>query len=249
MSFLQLQHFVQAVDCNMFTFPYIEKLPLLLRVMCSSGEKHHRSRTECCNERRQKQIQPVLRCRFFLPPIILYAGLSVRKKAFFKNAPTIASTGILGTYMAFAIIAVLLYSIRKAVDIKLSVSPHHFGIFSYDLQCSDCKSVQACFKFHKVECASGQLSTKKKVAIAIKTVQTSTFSGRWMLKIGGKEEACLDFIWCRIVWLWGQFLLRRTVWQSFKSWRRIVPPSYFLSSLARVSSMMQPLSRFCVLFR
>ncbi len=57
-----------------------------------------------------------------MPPIILYAGLSVRKKAFFKNAPTIASTGILGTYMAFAIIAVLLYSIRKAVDIKLSVS-------------------------------------------------------------------------------------------------------------------------------
>jgi hypothetical protein len=48
----------------------------------------------------------------------------VRKKAFFKNAPTIASTGILGTYVAFAVIAVLLYSIRKAVDIKLSVSPH-----------------------------------------------------------------------------------------------------------------------------
>lgn len=60
-------------------------------------------------------------CRFFLPPIILYAGLSVRKKAFFKNALTIASTGILGTYIAFAVIAILLYSIRKAVDIKLSV--------------------------------------------------------------------------------------------------------------------------------
>ena len=92
--------------------------------------------------------------RFFLPPIILYAGLSVRKKAFFKNAPTIASTGILGTYVAFAVIAVLLYSIRKAVDIKLSVRPastaltavlHAHGAHSTCCEPQDCLALGAIF--------------------------------------------------------------------------------------------------------
>ena len=61
-------------------------------------------------------------CRFFLPPIILYAGLSVRKKAFFRNLPTIASLGILGTYIAFAVIAVTLYGFSKFINITLAVS-------------------------------------------------------------------------------------------------------------------------------
>ncbi|EIE20808.1 Sodium/hydrogen exchanger, partial [Coccomyxa subellipsoidea C-169] len=57
---------------------------------------------------------------FFLPPIILYAGLSVRKKAFFRNLPTIASLGILGTYIAFAVIAVTLYGFSKFINITLA---------------------------------------------------------------------------------------------------------------------------------
>ena len=61
-------------------------------------------------------------CRFFLPPIILYAGLSVRKKAFFRNLPTIASLGILGTYIAFAVIAFTLYGFSKVLGITLAVS-------------------------------------------------------------------------------------------------------------------------------
>ncbi|KAK9909738.1 hypothetical protein WJX75_006766 [Coccomyxa subellipsoidea] len=57
---------------------------------------------------------------FFLPPIILYAGLSVRKKAFFRNLPTIASLGILGTYIAFAVIVVTLYGFSKFINITLA---------------------------------------------------------------------------------------------------------------------------------
>ena len=65
-----------------------------------------------------------LPCRFYLPPIILFAGLSVRKKAFFKQLPTIASLGIVGTYIAFALIAVLMFAISKAVaGITLAVRP------------------------------------------------------------------------------------------------------------------------------
>ena len=64
-----------------------------------------------------------MRCRFYLPPIILFAGLSVRKKAFFKQLPTIASLGIVGTYIAFAVIAVLTYAVSKVfAGITLAVS-------------------------------------------------------------------------------------------------------------------------------
>ena len=62
-------------------------------------------------------------CSFFLPPIILHAGLSVRKKAFFRNLPTIASLGILGTYIAFAVIAFTLYGFSRFINITLAVSP------------------------------------------------------------------------------------------------------------------------------
>ena len=55
-------------------------------------------------------------CRFYLPPIILFAGLSVRKKAFFRNLPTIAAMGIVGTYIAFAIIAGLLAAFAKVIS-------------------------------------------------------------------------------------------------------------------------------------
>ena len=55
-------------------------------------------------------------CSFYLPPIILFAGLSVRKKAFFKQLPTIASLGIIGTYIAFALIAVLMFATSKFIS-------------------------------------------------------------------------------------------------------------------------------------
>lgn len=46
---------------------------------------------------------------FLLPPIIFYAGLSVKKKHFFRNFFTIAGYGIVGTYVCFAIISMGLY--------------------------------------------------------------------------------------------------------------------------------------------
>lgn len=62
-------------------------------------------------------------CRFYLPPIILFAGLSVRKKAFFRNLPTVAGMGIVGTYIAFAIIAGLLAAFSNVISgITLAVS-------------------------------------------------------------------------------------------------------------------------------
>jgi NhaP-type Na+/H+ or K+/H+ antiporter len=45
----------------------------------------------------------------YLPPIILHAGLSVRKKAFFEHVGVIAALGIGGTYFAFGFVAALLW--------------------------------------------------------------------------------------------------------------------------------------------
>lgn len=56
-------------------------------------------------------------CRYLLPPIIFYAGLSVKKKQFFRNFVSIASFGILGTYIAFAVIAYVLYGFSKLPNI------------------------------------------------------------------------------------------------------------------------------------
>ena len=60
--------------------------------------------------------------RYLLPPIIFYAGLSVKKKQFFRNLGTIAAFGILGTYTAFALIALVLYGLAQLPNIlNLSV--------------------------------------------------------------------------------------------------------------------------------
>ena len=54
-------------------------------------------------------------CRYFLPPIIFFAGLSVRKKSFFRNFITIATYGIVGTYISFAIIVCCLLIFKTTV--------------------------------------------------------------------------------------------------------------------------------------
>ena len=72
--------------------------------------------------------------RFFLPPIILYAGLSVRKKAFFQFLPTSATLGILGTYIAFAVIALLLYAMSRPLGITLAVRACHSPTPTHRLQ-------------------------------------------------------------------------------------------------------------------
>lgn len=61
--------------------------------------------------------------RYLLPPIIFYAGISVKKKQFFRNFASIASFGVLGTYIAFAVIACVLYVFSKLPNIlNFSVS-------------------------------------------------------------------------------------------------------------------------------
>jgi len=45
----------------------------------------------------------------------------VRKKAFFRFLPTIASLGILGTYIAFAVISSLLYALSRPLSLTLAV--------------------------------------------------------------------------------------------------------------------------------
>ncbi|CAL8467488.1 g7026 [Coccomyxa elongata] len=54
---------------------------------------------------------------YLLPPIIFYAGLSVKKKQFFRNFATIASFGIFGTYIAFALIALVLYGLAQLPNV------------------------------------------------------------------------------------------------------------------------------------
>ena len=62
--------------------------------------------------------------RYFLPPIIFYAGLSVKKKKFFRNLGSIATLGILGTYILFAVIAFCLYAISMLPNL-LSFGVRH----------------------------------------------------------------------------------------------------------------------------
>lgn len=62
-------------------------------------------------------------CRYLLPPIIFYAGISVKKKQFFRNFASIATFGVLGTYIAFAVIACVLYGFSKLPNVlNFSVS-------------------------------------------------------------------------------------------------------------------------------
>lgn len=52
---------------------------------------------------------PLRSARFLLPPIIFYAGLSVRKRHFFKEFLTISGFGIAGTYACFALLSLGLW--------------------------------------------------------------------------------------------------------------------------------------------
>ena len=78
-------------------------------------------------------------CRYLLPPIIFYAGISVKKKQFFRNFASIATFGVLGTYIAFAVIACVLYVFSKLPNVlNFSVSFSHsitVGTACHSLAC------------------------------------------------------------------------------------------------------------------
>ena len=51
---------------------------------------------------------------FFLPPIILQAGLSVRRRTFFGHAGAVAALGVGGTFFSFAALAAALKAVAPA---------------------------------------------------------------------------------------------------------------------------------------
>lgn len=48
-------------------------------------------------------------CRYLLPPVIFYCGLSVEKSRFFLALPSILMYGVFGTLTSFIIISVFMY--------------------------------------------------------------------------------------------------------------------------------------------
>lgn len=78
-------------------------------------------------------------CRYLLPPIIFYAGISVKKKQFFRNFASIATFGVLGTYIAFAVIACVLYGFSKlpnVLNFSVSFSQLTAGTAHHSLPCA-----------------------------------------------------------------------------------------------------------------
>jgi NhaP-type Na+/H+ or K+/H+ antiporter len=79
-------------------------------------------------------------CRYLLPPIIFYAGISVKKKQFFRNFASIATFGVLGTYIAFAVIACVLYGFSKlpnVLNFSVSFSQITVGTARHSLACAE----------------------------------------------------------------------------------------------------------------
>lgn len=54
-------------------------------------------------------LLPCKFCRYLLPPVIFYCGLSVEKSRFFMALPSILTFGVFGTLASFAIISIFLY--------------------------------------------------------------------------------------------------------------------------------------------
>ena len=97
--------------------------------------------------------------RYLLPPIIFYAGISVKKKQFFRNFASIASFGVLGTYIAFAVIACVLYVFSKLPNIlNFSVS-YFLAISSAGASCTLNLGL-VLHRLHAVYCVSSDVAIK-----------------------------------------------------------------------------------------
>lgn len=61
-------------------------------------------------------------CRYLLPPVIFYCGLSVEKSRFFLALPSILMYGVFGTLASFLIISVFMYLTLGFAMFKMEVS-------------------------------------------------------------------------------------------------------------------------------
>lgn len=60
-------------------------------------------------------------CRYLLPPVIFYCGLSVEKSRFFLALPSILMYGVFGTLTSFIIISVFMYLTLGFAMFKIEV--------------------------------------------------------------------------------------------------------------------------------
>lgn len=62
-------------------------------------------------------------CRYLLPPVIFYCGLSVEKSRFFLALPSILMYGVFGTLASFLFISVFMYLTLGFAMFKIEVGP------------------------------------------------------------------------------------------------------------------------------
>lgn len=60
-------------------------------------------------------------CRYLLPPVIFYCGLSVEKSRFFLALPSILMYGVFGTLASFLFISVFMYLTLGFAMFKIEV--------------------------------------------------------------------------------------------------------------------------------
>lgn len=66
-------------------------------------------------------LRAAVACRYLLPPVIFYCGLSVEKSRFFIALPSILMYGVFGTLASFIIISVFMYLTLGFAMFKMEV--------------------------------------------------------------------------------------------------------------------------------
>ena len=146
--------------------------------------------------------------RYLLPPIIFYAGLSVKKKQFFRNLGTIAAFGILGTYTAFALIALVLYGLAQLPNIlNLSVRLRWQAAVAVTLGSSSdfiISSASSPLAEHTRSCFCSDWCSGEAGHTGHNRLQ------RGINNIHAEHRVHL----CRTVWRWASSLRQQTAWPS-----------------------------------
>ena len=70
---------------------------------------------------RHSKFPSLCHCRYLLPPVIFYCGLSVEKSRFFVALPSILTFGVFGTLASFIIISTFMYLTLGFAMFKMEV--------------------------------------------------------------------------------------------------------------------------------